>query len=151
MSRQVQIHKKAYMPKSKKQQHITPERVWDLISEIIGIPVHFCKEYFYDPCPANTPYKAAIFFNGLYGQWHRFNYINPPFEKVILELFVRKAVEQAKQNRFSIMLLPSKTDQDWFHDIILKKGYEIVWIRKRLQFKNNKHHAPDTHFLVLIK
>ena len=147
-----QILRKAYMPKSKRQQHITPERVWVLISEIMGkIPVDICKEYFYDPCPVDTPYKAPIFFNGLYGAWEQFNYINPPFEKAILEQFVRKAVEQTKQNRFSIMLLPSKTDQDWFHDIILKKGYRIVWIRKRLQFKNNKHHAPDTHFLALIQ
>ena len=139
------------MPQSKSQTHLTPDRVWELISEIIGVPVKICKEYFYDPCPAYTPYKAPIFFNGLYGDWKKFNYVNPMFEVKTLTAFVKKAAEQARQNRISIMLLPTKTDQEWFHDIILKNNYKITWIRKRLHFKNNRHHATDTHFLVLIK
>jgi len=49
------------------------------------------------------------------------------------------------------MVLPSTTDQDWFHDLVIGGNYEILWIRKRLKFKNNKNHATDTHFLVLIK
>lgn len=151
MSIQIQIKKQAYKPKSKSQTHITPERVWEMISEILGIPVKICKEYLYDPCPANTPYKAPIFFNGLYGKWNTFNYMNPPFDKETLTLFVEKAVEQTKHRRWTIALLPTKTDQDWFHDVILKNNYHIHWIRKRLHFKNDKHHAPDTHFLVMIK
>ena len=139
------------MPKSKSQTHITPERVWNLISEILGIPVKICKEYFYDPCPAHTPYKAPIFFNGLYGDWEKFNYVNPMYEVKTLRLFVKKAVQQAKQNRMSIMLLPAKTDQDWFHNIILKNRYEVHWIEGRLRFKNNKHNAQDSHFLAFIK
>jgi hypothetical protein len=48
------------------------------------------------------------------------------------------------------MLVPSKTDQDWFHDVI-DKNFEIRWIRKRLRFKNNKHDSPDAHFIVRIE
>ena len=47
------------------------------------------------------------------------------------------------------MLLPSKTDQDWFHDII-SNDFKIVWIRKRLKFKNNKDSAMGGHLLVMI-
>jgi hypothetical protein len=45
------------------------------------------------------------------------------------------------------MLLPSKTDQEWFHKI---KDLDIVWIRGRLRFKNNEHSATQPHFLVKI-
>ncbi|QDI74020.1 hypothetical protein QIT55_gp34 [Nitrosopumilus spindle-shaped virus] len=138
----------AYMPKSKKQEHLTPDLIFDLIKEHWNIS----KEEFYDPCPPGTPFRAPIFFNGLYGDWKNLNYVNSPFEKEILQAFVKKAVEQFIENGFrSVLLCPTKTDQDWFHDFILANNFEILWIRKRLKFKGNKHHATDTHFLVMIE
>lgn len=137
----------SYMPKSKSQTHLTPDRVFELIEDNFSIN----RDKFFDPCPAFTPYKSPCFFNGLYLDWENFNYVNPPFEKKILEKFVMKSVIESSKGKISIMLLPSKTDQDWYHDIILKNNYRVVWIRKRLKFKNNKHHSTDTHFLVLIK
>lgn len=139
------------MPQSKSQTHISPDRVWDLIEDMIGMPAEMCEKLLYDPCPAYTPYKAPCFFNGLYGDWKSHNYVNPPFEKTILAEFVKKAVEQTREGRWSIMLLPAKTDQDWFHDIILKNHYRIKWIRGRLHFKNNKHSATGSHFLVMVR
>lgn len=133
------------MPKSKNQEHITPDRIFDLIKEKWGLD----REIFYDPCPAGTPYKAPIFFNGLYGDWQKWNYVNPMFEVKTLTAFYKKAKEQMQICNYSIMLLPSKTDQDWFHDII-EKNYEIKWIKKRLKFKNNKDSATGAHFLVKI-
>lgn len=134
------------MPQSKRQEHLTPDRVFDLIVENWKYP----KWRFYDPVPIGTPFKSPCFFNGLYAEWGQFNFVNPPFEKVILEKFVDKAITEAEKGKVTIMLLPSKTDQAWFHDIILEYEFEIVWIRKRLKFKNNKHHSTDTHFLVKI-
>lgn len=145
------MNRLAYVPQSKSQTHITPDRVWDMISDMFGLPAKMCKELLYDPCPAYTPYKAPIFFNGLYGDWPSYSYVNPPFEHFTLTAFVKKAVEQSKKGKWSVMLLSAKTDQDWFHDIILKNNYHIKWIRSRLKFKNNKHYAYGSHFLVLIK
>jgi len=138
--------KLSYMPKSKSQTHLSPNRVFDLIKEKWG----YCKDKFYDPCPAYTPYKAPCFFNGLYGNWKSLNYVNSPFDKKTLEKFVIKAYQQSLIGNKTIMLLPTKTDQDWYHDFILKNNFEILWIRKRLKFTNNKHHSTDTHFLVMI-
>jgi len=135
---------KGYMPKSKNQEHITPDKIWTLIEN------EWQLSHFYDPCPAGTPYKAPCFFNGLHGNWQEWNYVNPPFEVKTLRKFYAKAKEQAYKGNKTIMLLPSKTDQDWFHDIILQ-DYEIHWIKGRLKFKNNKDTAMGGHFLVKIQ
>jgi len=137
--------KNSYMPKSKNQQHLTPDVVYDKLEQITT----FSKFEFYDPCPPDTPYKAPCFFNGLYGDWERYNYVNPPYAVATLRLFYNKAKEQAAKGKTSYMLLPSKTDQDWFHDIILQ-DYYIIWFRGRLKFKGNKDSSMGGHFLVMI-
>jgi len=135
------------MPKSKSQTHITPDTIYDIIYDMCGK----LKDELYDPCPAHTPYRSPIFFNGLYGNWKKWNYVNPMYEVSTLEMFVKKAVEQSHIGCKTVMLLPAKTDQSWFHDIILHHHYYIKWIRKRLKFKNNKHHTTGSHFLVVIR
>ena len=133
-----------YMPSIKSDVHLTPDRVWELIKEKWG----WDKEEFFDPCPVD--YKL----NGLLINWKDMNFVNPPYsrqkgeKKSLLTLFVDKALKETLlNNSTTVMLLPSKTDQDWFHRI---KDLEIVWINKRLKFKNNVNHATQPHFLVKI-
>lgn len=129
----------SYMPKSKSDIHVTPDRVWGIILLTWGI----AQEKFFDPCP------IGFTQDGLGIIWTKLNYVNPPYS--LLKEFVAEAIHQADlYGHKTIMLLPSKTDQEWFHKLIEKK-YEIVWIRKRLKFKNNKWSATQPHFLVMIK
>ena len=151
---------KAYMPQSKTDVHLTPERVKDIVREKWNLE----WDDMFDPCPMNHQ------FNGLDIDWKEWNNVNPPYGKKVtkkipslLELFVDKAIHETSKGHKSIMLLPTKTDQDWFHKII-RNGYEIEWIHKRLRF-NMKHCCFDTcynvrrafsgatqpHFLVMIK
>jgi hypothetical protein len=132
--------KTSYMPKAKSDIHLTPDRVWDMIRDNFG----YQQEEFFDPCPVNPK------FNGLDIDWYRLNYINPPYSN--LPLWVEKAITHSKSNNYSvsIMLLPCKTDQQWFHDII-ENNFKIIWIRRRLKFKNNKWSATQPHFLCEIK
>ena len=130
----------AYMPPIKSDVHITPDRVWDMIKENWG----YEKEQFFDPCPVNPQW------NGLDIDWKELNYVNPPYsreqgeKKTLLTLFVDKALEEKGT---TIMLLPSKTDQEWFHKI---KEFDIMWIRGRLKFVGNEWSATQPHFLVKI-
>lgn len=127
----------SYMPKSKSDIHITPDRVWDIIYDEWLIS----KSAFFDPCPVNPK------FNGLEISWKKLNYVNPPY--TLLREFVNKAIAETKNEKTTILLLPSKTDQEWFHN--LKPWYwGIVWIRGRLKFKNNKWSATQPHFLVSV-
>jgi len=130
----------SYMPPIKSDVHLTPDRIWKLIKDNWG----YEKEEFFDPCPINPK------FNGLNIDWKALNFVNPPYsrqkgeKKSQLTLFVEKALEEKGT---TIMLLPSKTDQDWFHQI---KHLDILWISRRLRFKNNKNSATQPHFLVKI-
>ena len=130
----------AYMPPIKSDVHITPDRVWDMIKENWG----WNKEQFFDPCPVNPQW------NGLDIDWKEMNFVNPPYSrqigerKTLLAQFVDKALEETGT---TIMLLPSKTDQEWFHKI---KDFDMIWIRGRLKFIGNEWSATQPHFLVKI-
>jgi|TARA_R110000737_G_C14423117_1_gene458172 hypothetical protein len=130
----------SYMPPIKSDVHITPDRVWDMIKEEWG----YEKEQFFDPCPVNPQW------NGLDIDWRDLNYVNPPYsrergdKKTLLTQFVEKALDEKGT---TIMLLPSKTDQEWFHKI---KEFDIMWIRGRLKFVGNEWSATQPHFLVKI-
>jgi hypothetical protein len=143
--------KQAYMPKSKSDVHITPDRVFDIIEKKWG----YKKEDMYDPCPADTPHKAPCFFNGLYLPYKELNFINPPYGRkpkeshTELAKFVFKTIAESFLHKVSVMLLPVKTEQPWFHFILAGK-YDIHWIEKRLHFKNDPDQATQPHLLVRI-
>lgn len=127
------------MPQSKSDIHLTPDRVYDMIKEQWG----YSKDDMFDPCPVNPQW------NGLLIDWKKINYVNPPYSN--LPDWVSKAIAEANTDgNITIMLLPSKTDQTWFHWII-NHDYKIIWIHRRLKFKNNKWSAPQPHFLVEVK
>ncbi len=131
--------KTSYMPKAKSDIHLTPDRVWDMIRENFG----YLQEEFFDPCP-----HPRTEIDGLLIDWYKLNYVNPPYSD--LSDWVSKAIAESKEGNITIMLLPAKTDQSWFHWII-EHGFKIIWIHRRLKFKNNKWSATQPHFLVEIK
>lgn len=127
-----------YMPKSKSDVHLTPDNVFEIIEKQWG----YKKLELFDPCPENPQW------NGLEIAWKPLNFVNPPY--TLLREFFERAVRETEFARKTIMLMPAKTDQDWFHDII-NNNFEIKWIRKRLRFKNHKWSATQPHFLVMIQ
>jgi len=129
----------SYMPKSKSDVHETPDIVFQFIKEHWG----YSKEEMFDPCPVDPT------FDGLDTYWTGLNFVNPPYS--LLKEFVIKAFnERDLYHNVSIMLLPAKTDQEWFHNILERRS-EIKWIRKRLKFKGAKWSATQPHFLVKIE
>jgi hypothetical protein len=136
------------MPKSKSDVHLTPEIIFLKIERVWG----YKRKEMFDPCPIN-PKK-----DGLKIKWKKVNYVNPPYGNgkikgtgmTLIGMFVEKAIAESYRGNRTIMLLPSKTDQDWFHDLI-RHGYEIRYWRGRIKFANNKDSATQPHFLVMIK
>ena len=85
----------SYMPLSKSDTHVTPDRVYDLIFE----HWHIKKSEMFDPCPIDGE-------NGLLVSWQPINYVNPPY--TLLKEFVYKAIEETGNNNSTILLLPTK-------------------------------------------
>ena len=136
----------AYMPMSKSDTHVTPDEVFKVIEEVWYIQKH----EMFDPCPVGAN------FDGLTIPWKPWNFVNPPYAKLkgdkatMLHMFVFKALAEADLSHKTIMLLPAKTDQQWFHELVRRK-FTKYWFSHRLKFKGNKWSATQPHFLVKIE
>lgn len=51
----------------------------------------------------------------------------------------------------TVMLLPARTDTQWFHDYILNPKREIRFIRGRLKFGGAKNSAPFPSMVVVFR
>lgn len=107
----------SYMPKSKSDVHITPDRIFDMIKEYWG----YEKSDIFDPCPLDPT------FDGLDISWKDVNYVNPPY--TLLSEFVQKALEERPKK--TVMLLPAKTDQPWLHSFA-NRDELLEHVRKHL-------------------
>ena len=72
--------------------------------------------------------------NGLVQSWAGYTvFCNPPYNDA--GLWVRKAVMEQKEGVTTVMLLPSRTEVSWFHDLILKSNAEIRFLKGRVRFR----------------
>lgn len=143
---------RAYMPQSKSDIHLTPNIVFQKIEELWGIK----KDQLFDPCPVNPT------FDGLAIPWKDYNFVNPPYgygdaiprpKQTLLQRFVDKAQNERYLGKTSFLLLPPKTDQDWFQDLWFNghiNNQDVFWFDHRLRFTNNKFSATQPHFLVRL-
>ena len=96
----------------------------------------------FDPCPSNP----AI--DGLKSEWGQMNFVNPPYKYTAI--WVRKAFEQLMLGRKSVMLLPVRTHQSWFHSYVLKYAKEIRYLRHGLKFDGYKKKCPFALMIVVF-
>lgn len=84
----------------------------------------------FDPCP----YKHSMDWNGLEIAWKNSNYVNPPYSRELKEAFVKKAIEESKQGKLCVMLLPVSTSTKLFHEVIKPHAKEIRFLKGRVRF-----------------
>jgi site-specific DNA-methyltransferase (adenine-specific) len=87
----------------------------------------------FDPCPlieGIIPYDK----DGLIIEWGMRNFINPPYSRTLKEAFVRKAINESKNGKLCVVLLPVSTSTKLFHDYILPNAKEIRFLKGRLKF-----------------
>jgi site-specific DNA-methyltransferase (adenine-specific) len=77
-------------------------------------------------------------------------FLNPPYGRELPKL-VKKAADEAKdKSTIIVMLIPARTDTQWFHDYIYKKA-EIRFIKGRLKFGDGKKDAPFPSMVVIFR
>ena len=101
----------------------TPSEFYDLLNKEFGFD--------FDPCPLNPNPDV----DGLKIDWGERNFVNPPYSRALKEAFINKALEQSKNGKLCVLLLPVSTSTKIFHEVILPNATDIRFIRGRLQFE----------------
>ncbi len=137
----------AYMPVSQTDDWATPQALFDQLDEIHNFTL--------DVAASSSNHKTAKWFgldhnnpalrDGLTMSWAGENvWCNPPYGRVIKE-WVKKA-HQESQHASIVMLLPARTDTQWFHDYAIR--HKVTFIKGRLKFGNGQVAAPFPSILV---
>ena len=133
-----------YMPKSKTDSWSTPKHIYDTLNNKYDFDD-------FDPCPLND----NPLINGLNIEWANKTFCNPPYSKLKTTIkgglgWVEKAHLEAQKGKLIVLLIPARTDTQWFHDIIIENNYEIEFIKGRLKFGDATCSAPFPSMIVIM-
>lgn len=98
------------------------KRFWITPPDVYG-PLNDEFHFDFDPCPCPRPEG----YNSLVIPWGNSNYVNPPFrpadgiDGLGPTAFVRKAIEEQKQGRSSVILIPTQS----YVNLLLEAGAEL--------------------------
>lgn len=132
---------------SKTDQWATPQDFFDQLDEKFSFTL--------DPCADHNNHKCEKYFtkeeNGLMKSWAGETvFCNPPYGREIGK-WVEKAFLECEQNgcKTVVMLIPARTDTQWFHKWIYGKA-KIIFLKGRLKFGGAKNAAPFPSMLVIF-
>ena len=120
---------------SQKLDWQTPKAVY----QVLDSEFHFD----FDPCPVNPK------FDGLNVEWGESNFVNPPFGSEIGK-WCKKAYEEYQKGKTVVMLVPSRTDTQYWHQYLMK-ATEIRFIKGRLKFNDQKGSAPFPSAIIIFE
>ena len=113
---------------SKKQDWVTPNWLFAKLDE----EFHFDL----DAAASDSNHKCDRYFtekdDGLKQKWGGSVWVNPPYNKG-LKKWVRKAYEESLAGSIVVMLIPARTETDYWHEYIFGKA-EIRFIHGRIRF-----------------
>lgn len=108
-----------------------------------------------DPAASEENHKCETFFtkeqNGLNRSWGSYTvFCNPPYGREIGKWVQKAWEEHTAHGNTVVMLLPARTDTQWFHKYIYGKA-EIRFVRGRLKFGNATNSAPFPSMVVIFR
>lgn len=127
----------------------TPQYLFDQLNE----EFHFTL----DPCCVPETAKCPQYYtpsdNGLIQDWSNdIVFVNPPYGKEIKK-WIKKSHDEAKNGATVVLLIPARTDTQYFHDYIYNQA-EIRFIKGRIKFIQNgeiKNAAPFPSMIVVFR
>ena len=131
---------------SEKEECTTPQPFFDKLNSVF----HFTL----DPCALPENAKCKRYYtpedDGLKQDWTGQRvFCNPPYGRSIAE-WVKKCHDEArKPGTLVVMLLPVRTDTQYFHDYIYHEA-ELYFIRGRLKFGDSSNSAPFPSMVVVF-
>lgn len=137
---------KEVMFSSKTDNWSTPQDLFDSLNEVYKFTL--------DPCADNTNYKCSKYYtkaeNGLMQEWtNEIVFCNPPYGRDIKNWVEKSFYENIHNNALVVMLIPARTDTQWFHEYIYGNPFaKVKFIKGRLKFGGSKNSAPFPSMIV---
>jgi hypothetical protein len=128
-----------------RKQKERPEHGYWLIPNEIYEPLNKEFSFDFDPCPNPRPEG----YDSLNVEWGKSNWVNPPFWAGITA-WVRKAIEEQKKGKDSVLILPL---DNWVR-LLIDSGVEIRsvgshdWIHTK---DKSRRKAPRPSFLFILR
>ena len=133
---------------SQTDQWATPQDFFDKLNQEFRFSL--------DPCADAFNHKCERYFtkddNGLNQDWGGETvFCNPPYGREIGK-WVEKCFTEVycKNCECAVMLIPARTDTQWFHKYINHKA-EVRFIKGRLKFGDSKNPAPFPSMVVVFR
>jgi len=129
---------------------------WETPPDIFE-PLHAEFHFTLDAAASANNAKAAKFFDehddGLLQDWGReIVWLNPPYGEGAAKLsdWVEKSYRASLAGATVVLLIPARTNTNWFHDLCLDKG-EVRFIRGRPRFIGCDHGLPWPLCVVIFR
>jgi phage N-6-adenine-methyltransferase len=107
-----------------------------------------------DVCASAANAKCRRYFtvadNGLTQKWSGRVWMNPPYGRA-LAAWMKKAVAAADAGATVVCLVPSRTDNAWWHDQVMARASEVRLVRGRLKFGDGRNSAPFPSAVVIFR
>lgn len=154
--RKQQELKNGYKKNHHKGMFTSLRQDWQTPTEIYkGLNKEF--NFDFDPCPINPK------FNGLEVEWGKRNFVNPPYGrykdefkgkykgKSAQDLFVKKAYEELKKGKLTVLLIPVRPSSQRWKDFILDNPHaEIRCMPKRFKFDDQSSGAMFCSAIIIF-
>ena len=123
----------------------TQKTMFSSKSDEWGTPVDFFNKlnkrfnFTLDPCSTSKNKKCEKFYtveeDGLSKSWKGETvFVNPPYGNI--SAWVQKAYDESREGAFVALLIPSRTDTKYWHDLIMPAASHIFFVKGRLKFDN---------------
>lgn len=132
---------------SASEEWATPQELFDKLNEEFNFTL--------DPCATPQNHKCEQYFtkeqDGLKMDWGgQCVFCNPPYGRSLKEWVKKCYTESLKEGTVVVMLIPARTDTQYFHDYIQHRS-EVRFIRGRLKFGEAENGAPFPSMIVIYR
>lgn len=138
------------------KRFVSARQDWSTPDELFG-PIHREFNFTLDAAASAHNCKVPKFFsaveNGLEQDWGvNTVWLNPPYGDKTSKLsdWIKKSVEATACGALVVLLIPARTNTNWFHDLCLKHG-EVRFVRGRPKFGDAPHGLPLPLCIVIFR
>jgi len=124
----------------------TPQDLFEKLNEEFGFTLDAASTHENAKCKKHYTLED----DGLIKNWGGETvFLNPPYGRE-LPKWVKKAYLESLKGATVVMLIPARTDTEYFHDYILNKA-EIRFQRGRIKFSGSKNSAPFPSMIIVYR